>query len=137
MMAREDDIRQINKELYVKLLNTPDIDGTFTFDGFAIKWERNCKPYLDISWDTINFCIDDSSCFHWHPEFDYDEIDKFYDELVKIGKKGNVLIVGAGLLFRIVLFIGSAEEYLSNKKRRKKKCKKYYFGDENDIAKIR
>ncbi len=120
--------------LYEKLLTTPDIDGNFSFDGFAIKWVRNCKAYLEISWNTINFCIGNLSLFHWHPDFDYDELDKFYDELVKIGKKGNILVIANYGLFQSLLFAGSANDYSANKKLKRKKCIKYYFGDENDIT---
>ncbi len=136
-MNRVDDVRQKNKELYERLVNTPNIDGTFTFNGFGFKWERNCKAYLIISWSQIDFCIGNSSPFHWHPDFDYEDFEQFYEELVEIGKKGNILVVGNCGLYQSLFFIGSTDEYLANEKLKNKKYIKYYFGDENDIAKIK
>lgn len=127
-----DEATRATKELYERLINTSDIDGTFSFDGVAIQWHRHCEAWLCIEWDYIGFVFGQDRPYHWHPNYDYNEIDKFYDELVRIGKKGNILVVRKCLIGTEMFFVGSAEEYYTNKKLYKKLGKKYIFGDLKD-----
>ncbi len=117
-------IPQNSKDLYELMLRTPNLCGNFMlspdeeyilwdlYDNFQIKIgvdPRDC--YLSVSKmlsDTV-----ESGISHWHPT-----CFEIYNEVRKIGKCGNVMVLKKFLISDSVLYIGNKEEcpYEENKR---------------------
>ncbi len=121
-------IPQTTRELYNMMIQNPDLCGSYEMtadeDGYgSIFWtlgETCLELCVGHGQGYINV-IAEKSITHWHPD-----PDEIYDEVKKIGKRGNVTVVcsyrGAGTL----LYSGEKEAcpYLPIKKRL---LKKYYY----------
>ncbi len=113
---------QNTKDLYEKMLATPDLCGKFKlvdktifwdlFDGYDIQISIE-PPATLFSIEKKLFWKITDSVIHWHPEQ-----EDIYDEVCKIGLKGNVLIIRKNLLFSSAIYIGKEElsPYSSKKK---------------------
>lgn len=88
---------QNTKELYEKMLTTPDLCGKFElvdktifgdlFDGYDIQISIE-PPATLLSIGRKLFWKITDMVTHWHPEQ-----EDIYDEVCKIGLKGNVLVI--------------------------------------------
>ena len=59
---------------------------------------------------------------HWHPDS-----NEIYDEICRIGKRGNVLVIKKNLLGETVLYMGEKEKCPYNPKIKKFLSKIYYL----------
>ena len=109
-------IPQNSKELYEMMLQTPDLCGTFELlsDDGNIVWnlyddiriELGVDPhdcYLGVS--KMLFGKVESGLTHWHPT-----AFEIYNEVRKIGKRGNVMILRTFASGGGVLYIGNKED---------------------------
>ena len=109
-------IPQSSTDLYDMMCATPDLCGEFelTEDGQGIRWRirediqitlgvdlRDC--YIGV--DKLLFGKIESGITHWHPT-EYE----IYDEVCKIGKRGNVLVLRARAGSGAVLYSGRKED---------------------------
>ena len=109
-------IPQSAEDLYGMMRQNPDLCGEFdlTEDGEGIRWRirediqitlgvdlRDC--YIGV--DKLLFGKIESGITHWHPT-EYE----IYDEVCKIGKRGNVLVLRARAGSGAVLYSGSRDE---------------------------
>ncbi len=130
-----EELLAMNKALYERLLATPGLDGTLSFNNRWIEWRRNCKACLEISWEVVNVRKGRLYGFHWHPEDCYDCLEEFYRDLVTMGTRGNILVIGSVFLCESVLYSGPAGDFFSDNKLWKKCCRKTFWGDEKDFVK--
>lgn len=104
-------IPQSAEALYDMMLRTPDLCGIFALDetGRQVLWDLN---------ESIRICIDPSDCYfgvskkrpgkadknivHW-----YSSMFEIYDEVCRIGKRGNVMVLRSSWLGGAVLYYGS------------------------------
>lgn len=108
-------IPQRAEDLYAMMRETPDLCGEFelTEDQQGIRWRirediqiilgvdpRDC--YMGM--DKLLFGKIESGITHWHPT-EYE----IYDEVCKIGKRGNVLVLRATATSGAVLYSGSKD----------------------------
>ena len=126
-------IPQSSKDLYEMMLQTPDLCGHFELlseDGNIIwnlydniRIEIGVNPgdcYLGVS--KMLFGKVKSELTHWHPiPFE------IYNEVCKIGKRGNVIIVRTFATGGGVLYIGGKEECPYQKSKRYLFGKLYYL----------
>ena len=126
-------IPQNSKDLYEMMLQTPDLCGTFELlsDDGNIVWNL----YDDIR---IELGVDPHDCYlgvfkmlfgkvesgltHWHPT-----VFEIYNEVCKIGKRGNVMIVRTFASGGGVLYIGNKEDCPYQKSKRYLFGKLYYL----------
>ena len=109
-------IPQSAEDLYGMMRDTPDLCGEFdlTEDGEGIRWRirediqitlgddpHDC--YIGV--DKLLFGKIESGITHWHPT-EYE----IYDEVCKIGKRGNVLVLRTRAGSGAVLYSGSRDE---------------------------
>ena len=126
-------IPQNSKDLYEMMLQTPDLCGTFELlsDDGNIVWnlyddiriELGVDPhdcYLGVS--KMLFCKVESGLTHWHPT-----AFEIYNEVCKIGKRGNVMIVRTFASGGGVLYIGNKEDCPYQKSKRYLFGKLYYL----------
>ena len=110
------------KELYDQMLATPDLCGKFELIGKTICWELFAGFAIEISIEppATHFGIEKRlfkrftvPITHWHP----DEKDVF-EEVCRIGLKGNVLVIRENLLVTSVIYMGKEENcpYLPKRK---------------------
>lgn len=107
---------QNSKELYEMMLQTPDLCGKFELsdDEKTVKWNlyENAKIELGVDPRDCYFGIEKLRCgkangsiTHWHPTS-----IEIYDEVCKIGKRGNVLVIGSFGGGAGVLYMGNKED---------------------------
>ena len=126
-------IPQNSKELYEMMLQTPDLCGTFELlsDDGNIVWnlyddiriELGVDPhdcYLGVS--KMLFGKVESGLTHWHPT-----AFEIYNEVCKIGKRGNVMILRTFASGGGVLYIGNKEDCPYQKSKRYLFGKLYYL----------
>ena len=109
-------IPQSSADLYDMMCATPDLCGEFelTEDGQGIRWRIREDIQITLGVDLRDCYIGveklllgkiESGITHWHPT-EYE----IYDEVCKIGKRGNVLVLRAGAGSGAVLYSGSRDE---------------------------
>ena len=104
---------QSTKELYEKMLVTPDLCGKFKlidktifwdlFDGFIIRISIE-PPATHFSIEKKLFWEFTDTVTHWHPEE-----NEIFEEVCNIGLKGNVLVIRRNFFFDSVLYMGKEE----------------------------
>jgi len=113
---------QNTKELYEKMLATPELCGKFELVDKTIFWDLFDGYNIQISIEppATHFSIEKKlfwkitdTVTHWHPEQ-----EDIYDEVCKIGLKGNVLVIRKNILFTSTIYMGKEElcPYSSKKK---------------------
>lgn len=124
---------QTSKELYEMMLQTPDLCGRFELlseDGNII-WDLYDNIRIEISVDSgdcylgvckMPFVKVKSGLTHWHPT-----AFEIYNEVCKIGKRGNVMIVRTFASGGGVLYIGNKEDCPYQKNKRNLFGKLYYL----------
>ena len=109
-------IPQSAEDLYGMMRDTPDLCGEFdlTEDGQGIRWRIREDIQITLGVDPHDCYIGveklllgkiESGITHWHPT-EYE----IYDEVCKIGKRGNVLVLRARAGSGAVLYSGSRDE---------------------------
>ena len=109
-------IPQSSADLYDMMCATPDLCGEFdlTEDGEGIRWRirEDIQITLGVDLQDCYIGVDklllgkiESGITHWHPT-EYE----IYDEVCKIGKRGNVLVLRQGAGSGAVLYSGSRDE---------------------------
>ena len=109
-------VPQNAEELYAMMQKTPDLCGEFelTEDGEGIRWRirediqitLGVDPHdCYIGVDKLLFGKIESGITHWHPT-----AFEMYDEVCKIGKRGNVLVLRATAMSGAVLYSGKKED---------------------------
>ena len=102
------------KELYDKMLETPNLCGKFELVGKTIFWDLFDGFDIQISIEPPDtyFSIEKKLFWkitdpitHSHP----DEED-IYDKICEIGSKGNVTVIRKNLLFTSVIYMGKEED---------------------------
>jgi len=120
------------KELFEMMKQTPDLCGDYYVDGdINIIWNLYDSIQIDIGIDSrecylgVNkksFGKIGSGITHWHPtNFE------IYDEVCKIGKRGNVLVIRAFKSSESVLYMGEKENCPYNKESKQLIGKLYYL----------
>ncbi len=117
-------IPENSQELYQMLMNTQGLRIYPEIKDDIIAWELYedvfIKAYID-TYDTridiVNKNIIHGSYTHWHPD-----IAEIYEELVSLGKKGNILVLRKTFSGTEVYYIGNSEKYRFDKN------KKWYWG---------
>lgn len=119
---------QSSKELYDMMLQTPDLCGKFELsdDKKEIRWNihENITIVIDAEPQDCYLCVFKSlsgkaekEIIHWHPS-----ISEIYDDVLKIGKRGNVLVIRSRVFGDAVLYYGSKNNCPYSRD------KKYLFG---------
>lgn len=120
------------EELIDMMKQTPELCGEYHIaDNGNIVWDL----YESIQ---IHICVDPRDCYigvnkkafgkveseitHWHPT-----IFEMYDEVCKIGKRGNVLVIRTFFSGEGVLYIGDKENCTYKKHTKKLFSKLYYL----------
>lgn len=126
------DVPKSTQELYDAMLNMPDLCGEFGLhDGNKIIWHLfdNADIVVEADCDECYVSIDKTilggvkkSLTHWHPS-PYE----LYSTIIKIGKKGNVLVVYSGLLYSSVLYCGKKDDCPYKPDKKHILGKQYYF----------
>ena len=109
-------IPQSSADLYDMMCATPDLCGEFdlTEDGEGVRWRIREDIQITLGVDPHDCYIGveklllgkiESGITHWHPT-EYE----IYDEVCKIGKRGNVLVLRQGAGSGAVLYSGSRDE---------------------------
>ena len=109
-------IPQSSADLYDMMCATPDLCGEFelTEDGQGIRWRIREDIQITLGVDLRDCYIGveklllgkiESGITHWHPT-EYE----IYDEVCKIGKRGNVLVLRQGAGSGAVLYSGGRDE---------------------------
>ena len=108
------------RELYDLLMQTPDLCGKLTLESEGnLRWDlwegyhlsiSIYKGHGYISLDKNGFL--NQSMTHWHPE-----PEEILEELLSIGRKGNLLVIRRGWLWEAVAFMGPEEECPKRAKR--------------------
>ena len=113
-----------SQELYQMLLNTQGLHSFPQIKDDIITWDLYDKVSIEASITKSDTIIDviqpnmlHGSYMHWHPD-----LEEIYDELVALGKKGNVLVLKKTLAGTMTYYIGPAEEYPFSPK------KKWHWG---------
>ena len=101
------------KELYDKMIETPNLCGKFELVGKTIFWDLFDGFDIQISIEPPDtyFSIEKKLFWkitdqitHWHPNE-----ENIYDEVCEIGLKGNVAVIRKNLLFTSVVYMGKEE----------------------------
>ena len=132
-------IPKSSKELYDMMLQTPDLCGKFELakNNGNIVWNVHKNIRIQISVNTEDCYLGvnkmlfgriESSIMHWHPT-----IFEIYDEVCKIGKRGNVLVLRSTWIGSTLLYAGTKDNcpYLPNQKYL---FGKYYYLEANCIT---
>lgn len=102
------------QELYDMMLATPELCGDFEIaENGNIHWDlyKDIRIHIDV--DVAECCFGlvkrssgktESGFAHWHPT-----IFEIYDEVCKVGTKGNVLVIRAFMGGASVLYMGDEE----------------------------
>ena len=105
-------IPQSSADLYDMMQKTPDLCGEYalTEDGESIRWRvrediQITLGYGYISAERLLLGRIESEITHWHPT-----AFEMYDEVCKIGKRGNVLVLRARAGSGAVLYSGRKED---------------------------
>ena len=109
-------IPQSSADLYDMMCATPDLCGEFalTEDGEGIRWRIRENIQITLGVDPHDCYIGveklflgkiESGITHWHPT-EYE----IYDEVCKIGKRGNVLVLRTRAGSGAVLYSGGRDE---------------------------
>ena len=119
------------KELFDMMKQTPDLSGDYHIaDNGNIVWNLYESIQVDIGVDPGDCYLGiskkvfgkiESSITHWHPT-----IFEIYDEVCKMGKRGNVLVIRTFLSGASVLYMGD-QENCSYKKQAKNLLGKLYI----------
>ena len=117
-------IPQNTKELYEMMLETPDLCGKFelTDNDGTITWYLYGNIKIEIGVDPRDCYIGidkmllgkvECGITHWHPTQ-----NEIYDEVCRMGRRGNVLIIRTSWLGAYVLYMGNKDDcpYSPNKK---------------------
>lgn len=119
------------QELFAMMQQTADLCGDYRIaDNGYILWDLYEAMQIVISVDPDDCCLEVNQkvsgktvcgITHWHPT-----IFEIYDEVCKIGKRGNVLVIRTMLFGAGVLYMGNQQNcpYSPNKKAR---FGKYYY----------
>lgn len=116
-----ENVPETTDQLYRIITDTPDIHSMPELKDDVIKW----NVYEDVlikarvdEYDTIIELIGKNDLrdldTHWHPEH-----DEIYDNLIELGKKGNVIVLKKRFENLDVLYIGDEENF--NSQRTKKR----------------
>lgn len=109
-------IPQTSKELYEMMLQTPDLCGRFELlsENGNIIWDLYENIRIEIGVDSVDcyfgvskmlFGKAESGLTHWHPT-----AFEIYNEVCKIGKRGNVLVIRTFISGASVLYMGNKED---------------------------
>ena len=98
------------RELFNKMKSNPNLAGSFVLLSNGIEWRLFDKyvvligiSYIGI--EKILFGKFTDSLTHWHP--DEEEI---YDDICRLGTKGNVTVIHKNLFGETVLYSGPATD---------------------------
>ncbi len=101
------------KELYDAIICKPDLHSLPELYDNILVWHLYKNAYVqafcndgDTSIDIIGDSVWSGSLMHWHP----DEKDMI-DELYRLGKKGNLLVLKKSLLGTSVFYADAAESF--------------------------
>ena len=109
-------IPQSSAELYDMMQKTPDLCGEYalTEDGESIRWRVREDIQITLGVDPHDCCMSverlllgksESGITHWHPT-----PFEMYDEVCKIGRRGNVLVLRRRAGSSAVLYSGRKED---------------------------
>ena len=91
----------------------PDLYGSLRLTGDCIEWQVHSDLLLSIAIDGDEGYIDvNRGLFHWHPS-----TEDVWDELLRIGKRGNVLIIRKTPLHTELYYSGPKENCPAPKRR--------------------
>ena len=119
------------KELYDKMLDTPDLCGKFELVDKTIFWDIFEGIDIKISIEPPDTLFDiETKLFgkipdpitHWHP--DEEEI---YDQVCQVGLKGNVLVIRRNIFGVSILYMGKHENCAYSPQRKWSWGKIYYL----------
>lgn len=121
-------VLQNTKQLYEMMMKNPKLGGKIELENDErIIWTFE-KVIYDISVDKDDGFIDvlknnrsKTSITHWHPSN-----DEIYDEICRIGERGNVLVIKSFLESSAICYIGSVKN-CPYKKNKRHFCRFYYF----------
>ena len=125
-------IPQSTEELYGMMLETPDLCGRFELDKSAgsITWNLSENIVIEIGVDTPECYISINKSHggkvggeitHLHPS-----VFEIYDEICKIGKRGNVTVLRASPVGSALLYAGR-EDVCPYPREKKLLLGKYYY----------
>lgn len=113
-----------SQELYNMLMNTQGLHSFPQIKDDMITWElyQNVCVKASISKhdtiiDIVQKNIFQGSYMHWHPE-----LEDMYEELVELGKKGNILVLRKFLNGAEIYYVGEPDKYRFSPK------KKWHWG---------
>lgn len=122
---------QNTKELYEKMCGTSELCGSFElidnmivwdlFDGFTIKISIE-PPSTFFSIEKKWFWGITNSITDWHP--DEEEV---FEQVCKIGFKGNVWVIRKNLLYTSTIYMGKEENCPYSPKKRWSRGRIYYL----------
>lgn len=109
-------VPQTSKELYEMMLQTPDLCGRFELlsEDESIIWDLYEDIRIEIGVDSENcyfgvskmrFGKVETGLTHWHPTS-----FEIYNEICKIGKRGNVLVIRTFMGGASVLYMGNKQD---------------------------
>jgi len=106
------------KDLYEKMLNTPDLAGKFELIGETLFWDLFDGFSVEIALtenDTyLSIASPREELIHWHPF-----AEDIYEEVCRMGTKGNVTLIRKNFFLVSLLYMGKAKDcpYPPNKTR--------------------
>lgn len=119
-------IPQNGQELYELMLATEDLCGSFEVSGDTISWNLYDKIHIEISVapQDCMFSIEKklTGITHWHPT-----CYEIYDEVCKVGKRGNVLVMRSFLGGASVLYMGPKADCPYDEKKKWSWGRRYYL----------
>ena len=102
-----------SQELYQMLISTPGLHSLPQLNDDVITWELYHDVYVEAfinEWDTlinvVHMNMPHGSLMHWHPE-----LEDMYEELLTLGKKGNILVLRRFLSGTEVYYLGKPEKF--------------------------
>lgn len=116
------------EELYEMMRETPDLCGDFALDGKdGICWDLYEKVRIAIGVNMRDCCIRVEkkrwgSITHWHPT-----AYEIYDEVCKMGVRGNVLVIRTSLFGESALYMGDEANCPYSPKQTSFLGKRYYL----------
>ena len=121
------------KELYEMMLQTPDLCGSFALadndEGIVWQLYENVGIQIGVDPRDCYFGINkmrygkiEGNITHWHPT-----TVEIYDEVCKIGKRGNVLVIRSFWGGETVLYLGNGEDCPYRPDQKHRFCKLYYL----------
>ena len=101
------------RELHDLLVQIPDLCGTFTIENEnCLRWDLWEDYCLSVGVNRREACValEKASRFRWQITHWHTDNDDILEELMSIGKKGNLLVVRQGWLWESVVHMGPEEE---------------------------